>query len=315
MGYLSKSWFFTGNFCFSHSKPELFKMQIKVLSRNPKLYSTKRLVEAARERNHEISVINPLNCDLIIKKRDPNIFYKGKKIENVDAIIPRIGVSDTFYGAAVIRQFELMKVFSTVGSLALNRSRDRLRSLLLLSAANLGLPKTAISNDSHNLSGILNFVDDAPLIIKLLERKQGLGVVLAETNNAAISVLEAFKGLKVRVIFQKYIKESSGSDVRAFVVDGRVVGAMKRQAKKGEFRSNLNLGGTTQNIELTDEEERCALKAARIMKMGVCGVDMLQSADGPLILKVSPCPGLKQIESVTKKDIAKVIIRYIEKNI
>ena len=290
-------------------------MQIKVLSRNPKLYSTKRLVEAARARNHEISVINPLNCDLIIKKRDPNIFYKGKKIENVDAIIPRIGVSDTFYGAAVIRQFELMKVFSTVGSLALNRSRDRLRSLQLLSAANLGLPKTAISNDSHNLSGILNFVDDAPLIIKLLERKQGLGVVLAETNNAAISVLEAFKGLKVRVIFQKYIKESSGSDVRAFVVDGRVVGAMKRQAKKGEFRSNLNLGGTTQNIELTDEEERCALKAARIMKMGVCGVDMLQSADGPLILKVSPCPGLKQIESVTKKDIAKVIIRYIEKNI
>lgn len=290
-------------------------MQIKVLSRNAKLYSTKRLVEAARARNHEISVLNPLNCDLIIKKKDPNIFYKGKKIENVDAIIPRIGVSDTFYGAAVIRQFELMKVFSTLGSLALNRSRDRLRSLQLLSAANLGLPKTAISNDSHNLSGILNFVDDAPLIIKLLERKQGLGVVLAETNNAAVSVLEAFKGLKVRVIFQKFITESSGSDVRAFVVDGRVVGAMRRQAKKGEFRSNLNLGGTIQNIELTDEEERCALKAAKIMKMGVCGVDMLQSDDGPLILKVSPSPGLKQIEAVTKKDIAKIIIRYIEKNI
>ncbi|MFO7718825.1 MAG: RimK family alpha-L-glutamate ligase [Gillisia sp.] len=290
-------------------------MHIKILSRNAKLYSTKRLVEAARARNHEVSVINPLNCDLVIKKRDLNIFYKGKKIENVDAIIPRIGISDTFYGAAVIRQFELMKVFSTVGSLALNRSRDRLRSLQLLSGANLGLPETAISNDSNNLSGILNFVDNAPLIIKLLERKQGLGVVLAETNNAAVSVLEAFKGLKVRVIFQKFIKESSGSDIRAFVVDGRVVGAMKRQAKKGEFRSNLNLGGTTQIIALTDEEERSALKAAKVMKLGVCGVDMLQSNNGPLILKVSPSPGLRQIEAVTKKDIAKIIIRYIEKNI
>ena len=290
-------------------------MQIKILSKNAKLYSTKRLVEAARSRNHEVSVINPLNCDLVIKKKDTNIFYKGKKIENVDAIIPRIRVSDTFFGAAVIRQFELMKVFSTVGSLALNRSRDRLRTLQILSGANLGLPKTAISNDSNNLSGILNFVDEAPLIIKLLERKQGLGVVLAETNNAAVSVLEAFKGLKVRVIFQKFIKEASGSDVRAFVVDGRVVGAMKRQAKKGEFRSNLNLGGTTQFITLTDEEERSALKAARIMKLGVCGVDMLQSDSGPLILKVSPSPGLRQIEAVTNKDIAKIIIRYIEKNI
>ena len=303
------------DFLFSPAKPELLKMKIKILSRNAKLYSTRRLVEAARARNHEVSVINPLNCDLVIKKRDPNIFYKGKKIENVDAIIPRIGVSDTFYGTAVIRQFELMKVFSTVGSLALNRSRDRLRSLQLLSSANLGLPETAISNDSNNLSGILNFVDNAPLIIKLLERKRGLGVVLAETNNAAVSVLEAFKGLKVRVIFQKFIKESSGSDVRAFVVDGRVVGAMKRQAKKGEFRSNLNLGGTTQIITLTDEEERSALKAAKVMKLGVCGVDMLQSDQGPLILKVSSSPGLRQIEAVTKKDIAKIIIRYIEKNI
>lgn len=272
-------------------------------------------MEAARTRNHEVSIINPLNCDIVIKKSESNIFYRGKKIEDVDAIIPRIGISDTFFGAAVIRQFELMKVFSTVGSLALNRSRDRLRSLQLLSSANLGLPETAISNDSKNLSGILNFVDNAPLIIKLLERKQGLGVVLAETNNAAVSVLEAFRGLKVRVIFQKFIKESSGSDVRAFVVDGRVVGAMKRQAKKGEFRSNLNLGGTTQVIKLTDEEERSALKAAKVMKLGVCGVDMLQSNSGPLILKVSPSPGLKQIEAVTKNDIAKIIIRYIEKNI
>lgn len=290
-------------------------MQIRILSRNPKLYSTKRLVEAGRARNHEISVINPLNCDLVIKERNPYIFYKGRKIENVDAIIPRIGVSDTFYGTAVIRQFELMKVFSVVGSLALNRSRDRLQSMQLLSRANLGLPKTAISNDSNNITDILNFVDDAPLIMKLLERKQGLGVVLAETNNAAVSVLEAFKGLQVRVIFQKYIKESSGSDVRAFVVDGRVVGAMKRQAKKGEFRSNLNLGGSTQNITLTDEEERSAIKAAKVMKLAVCGVDMLQSDEGPLVLKVSPSPGLRQIEAVTKKDIAEIIIRYIEKNI
>jgi ribosomal protein S6--L-glutamate ligase len=287
---------------------------IKILSKNPKAYSTKRLIEAAHARNHEVEVINPLHCDLVIEKKNPYIFYKGKKIENVDAVIPRIGVSDAFYGIAVVRQFELMGVFTTAGSLALSRSANRLWSLQIMSRANLGLPKTAISNDVDKLADIINFVDEAPLIIKLLERKKGLGVVLAETNKAAISVIEAFKGLNARVIVQKYIKEARGSDVRAFVVDGKVVGAMERQAKKGEFRSNRYLGSTAKIIQLTEKEELTAIKAAKILGLGICGVDMLQSFEGPLILKVTSSPCLEYIEAVTKKDFTKIIIQYVEKN-
>ncbi len=289
-------------------------MVIKILSKNPNAYSTKRLTEAAQARNHKVRVINPFNCDLLIEKKNPNIFFEGKKIEKVDAIIPRIGVSDAFYGMAVVRQFELMEVFTTAGSLALAKSADRLWSLQILSGANLGLPKTAISNDSDHLADIINFVDEAPLILKLLERKKGLGVVLAETNKAAISVIEAFEGLNARVIVQKYIKESGGSDVRAFVVDGKVVGAMKRQAKKGEFRSNRHLGSIAKIIQLTEKEELAAIKAAKILGLGICGVDMLRSFDGPLILKVTSSPGLEYIEAVTKKDFAKIIIKYVEKN-
>ena len=289
-------------------------MVIKILSKNPKAYSTKRLIEAAHARNHEVEVINPLHCDLVIEKKNPYIFYKGKKIENVDAVIPRIGVSDAFYGIAVVRQFELMGVFTTAGSLALSRSANRLWSLQIMSRANLGLPKTAISNDVDKLADIINFVDEAPLIIKLLERKKGLGVVLAETNKAAISVIEAFKGLNARVIVQKYIKEARGSDVRAFVVDGKVVGAMERQAKKGEFRSNRYLGSTAKIIQLTEKEELTAIKAAKILGLGICGVDMLQSFEGPLILKVTSSPCLEYIEAVTKKDFTKIIIQYVEKN-
>jgi len=272
------------------------------------------LIEAAQARNHEVGVINPFNCDLLIEKRNPDIFFEGKKIENVDAIIPRIGVTDAYYGIAVVRQFELMGVFTTAGSLALARSANRLWSLQLLSRANLGLPKTAISNDVDKLAEIINFVDEAPLIIKLLERKRGLGVVLAETNKAAISVIEAFKGLNARVIVQKYIKEAKGSDVRAFVVDGKVVGAMERQAKKGEFRSNRNLGSTAKIIQLSEKEEFTAIKAAKKLELGICGVDMLRSLEGPLILKISSSPGLEHIEAVTKKDFAKIIIQYVEKN-
>ena len=289
-------------------------MVIKILSKNPKAYSTSRLIEAAQARNHEVGVINPFNCDLLIEKRNPDIFFEGKKIENVDAIIPRIGVTDAYYGIAVVRQFELMGVFTTAGSLALARSANRLWSLQLLSRANLGLPKTAISNDVDKLAEIINFVDEAPLIIKLLERKRGLGVVLAETNKAAISVIEAFKGLNARVIVQKYIKEAKGSDVRAFVVDGKVVGAMERQAKKGEFRSNRNLGSTAKIIQLSEKEEFTAIKAAKKLELGICGVDMLRSLEGPLILKISSSPGLEHIEAVTKKDFAKIIIQYVEKN-
>ncbi|RXJ52746.1 30S ribosomal protein S6--L-glutamate ligase [Gelidibacter gilvus] len=290
-------------------------MNIIILSRNPHLYSTQRLVEAARQRKHTCEVIDPLKCDIIIEKKNPAILYKGRVLENVDAIIPRIGASVTFYGTAVVRQFEMMKVFSVVESQALVRSRDKLRSLQVLSRAGLGMPKTVFSNYTKDASEVIASVGGAPLVIKLLEGTQGLGVVLAETNNAAESVIEAFHGLQARVIIQEFIKEAKGADIRAFIVDGNIVGAMKRQGKDGEFRSNLHRGGTAEIIQLTDEEENAALKAAKALGLGVCGVDMLQSARGPLILEVNSSPGLEGIEAATKKDIAKSIIRYIERNV
>ena len=290
-------------------------MNIVILSRNPNLYSTKRLVEAAKQKKHTVSIIDPLKCEIIIEKKNPAVIYKGKHVENVDAIIPRIGASVTFYGTAVVRQFEMMKVFSTVESQALVRSRDKLRSLQVLSRAGLGMPKTVFSNYTKDVSEVIKYVGGAPLVIKLLEGTQGLGVVLAETNNAAESVLEAFNGLQARVIVQEFIKESKGADLRAFVVDGNIVGAMKRQGKEGEFRSNLHRGGSADIIQLTDEEENAALKAAKALGLGICGVDMLQSARGPLILEVNSSPGLEGIELATKKDIAKTIIRYIERNV
>lgn len=290
-------------------------MNIIILSRNPHLYSTRRLVEAARQRKHTCEVINPLKCDIIIEKKNPAILYKGRILENVDAIIPRIGASVTFYGTAVVRQFEMMKVFSVVESQALVRSRDKLRSLQVLSRAGLGMPKTVFSNYTKDASEVIASVGGAPLVIKLLEGTQGLGVVLAETNNAAESVIEAFHGLQARVIIQEFIKEAKGADIRAFIVDGNIVGAMKRQGKDGEFRSNLHRGGSAEIIQLTDEEENAALKAAKALGLGVCGVDMLQSARGPLILEVNSSPGLEGIEAATKKDIAKSIIRYIERNV
>jgi ribosomal protein S6--L-glutamate ligase len=290
-------------------------MNIVILSRNPNLYSTKRLVEAATKRKHTVQIIDPLKCEIIIEKKNPAVIYKGKYLENVDAIIPRIGASVTFYGTAVVRQFEMMKVFSTVESQALVRSRDKLRSLQVLSRAGLGMPKTVFSNYTKDVAEVINYVGGAPLVIKLLEGTQGLGIVLAETNNAAESVLEAFNGLQARVIVQEFIKEAKGADIRAFVVDGNVVGAMKRQGKEGEFRSNLHRGGSADIIQLTDEEENAALKAAKSLGLGICGVDMLQSARGPLILEVNSSPGLEGIEAATKKDIANIIIRYIERNV
>ncbi|AZJ34522.1 MULTISPECIES: 30S ribosomal protein S6--L-glutamate ligase [Tenacibaculum] len=289
-------------------------MKIVVLSRNPKLYSTKRLVEAGEKRGHEMVVLDHTKCDLIIEKRKPAIVYNHELVTDVDAIIPRIGASVTFYGTAVVRQFEMMKVFSAVESQALVRSRDKLSSLQVLSRANLGLPKTVFTNYSKDTSEIIKKVGGAPLIVKLLEGTQGLGVVLAETRKAAESVIEAFNGLQARVIVQEYIKEAKGADIRAFVVDGVVVGAMKRQGKEGEFRSNLHRGGTSEIIELTDEEENAALKAVKAMKLGIAGVDMLQSDRGPLILEVNSSPGLEGIEKATGKDIAKSIIRYVERS-
>lgn len=290
-------------------------MNIKILSRNPNLYSTRRLVEAAQKRKHNVEVIDHLKCDLVIEKRKPSIIYKGESLADTDAIIPRIGASVTFYGTAVVRQFEMMGAFTTVDSEALVRSRDKLRSLQVLSRAKIGLPKTVFTNYSRDVESVITQVGGTPLVIKLLEGTQGLGVVLAETKNAAKSVIEAFNGLKARVIVQEFIKEAKGADIRAFIVDGHVVGAMKRQGKEGEFRSNLHQGGSAEVIELTDEEEIAAIRAAKAMKLGVAGVDMIQSARGPLILEVNSSPGLEGIEKATGKDIAKTIIRYLEKHV
>lgn len=290
-------------------------MNIIILSSNPNLYSTKRLVEAAKKRKHSVEVIDHAKCELVIEKKKPCVYYKGNLVENIDAVIPRIGASVTFYGTAVVRQFEMMRVFTTTESQSLMRSRDKLRSLQVLSRAGLGLPKTVFTNYSRNTADVIKHVGGAPLIIKLLEGTQGLGVVLAETNQAAESVLEAFNGLQARVIVQEFIKEAGGADIRAFIVDGQVVGAMKRQGKEGEFRSNLHRGGTAAVIELSDEEENAAIKAARVMGLAVAGVDMLQSSRGPLILEVNSSPGLEGIEAATGKDIAKSIIRYIERSL
>lgn len=290
-------------------------MRIVVLSRNPHLYSTRRLVEAGQKRGHEMLVLDHTKCDLLIEKRKPQILYKGKPLEGIDAVIPRIGASVTFYGTAVVRQFEMMKIFTATESQALVRSRDKLRSLQILSRAGLGLPKTAFTNYSKDVKTVVKNVGGAPCVIKLLEGTQGVGVVLAENQNAAESVLEAFNGLKARVIVQEFIKEAGGADIRAFVVDGVVVGAMKRQGKEGEFRSNLHRGGSAQVIELTDEEENAALKAAKVLGLGIAGVDMLQSKKGPLIMEVNSSPGLEGIEGATGKDIANTIIRYIERHV
>jgi len=290
-------------------------MKIAILSRNPKLYSTIRLVEAGTKLGHDMHVIDHLKCDLVIEKKQPRIVYKNQLLEDFDAIIPRIGASVTFYGTAVVRQFEMMKVFTAVESQALVRSRDKLRSLQVLSRAGLGLPKTVFTNDTKNVEEVIREVGGAPLIIKLLEGTQGLGVVLAENDKAAESVLEAFHGLKARVIVQEFIEEAKGADVRVFVVGGNVVGAMKRQGKPGEFRSNLHRGGTAELIELSDEEEIAALKAAKAMGLGVAGVDLLQSARGPLILEVNSSPGLEGIEAATGQNIAGKIIKYIAQNV
>lgn len=270
------------------------------------------MVEAAKQRGHKVEVIDPLKCTIIIEKKNPSIVFKGRYLDNIDAVIPRIGASITFYGAAVVRQFEMMKVFTSVESQALMRSRDKLRSLQILSRAGLGLPKTVFTNFSRDIDATIKAVGGVPLIIKLLEGTQGLGVILAETKSAATSVIEAFHGSKTRIILQEFIKEAKGCDIRAFVVNGKVVGAMKRQALPGEFRSNLHRGGTSTVIKLSREEEKTAVAAATKLGLGVAGVDMLQSVRGPLILEVNSSPGLRGIEAATGIDIAGKIIKYIE---
>jgi ribosomal protein S6--L-glutamate ligase len=289
-------------------------MNIVILSRNKDLYSTRRLVEEAENRNHQVEVIDPLSCDLIIEKEKPTIFYNSKYLDYVDAIIPRIGASVTYYGCAVVRQFEMMNVFSTVSSDAIIRSRDKLRSFQHLSRAGIDMPKTVFTNYSYDIEKVIAHVGGTPVVIKLLEGTQGIGVVLAETKNAAESVLEAFNGLEARALVQEYIEEAKGADLRALIVDNQAVGAMKRQGKEGEFRSNLHRGGTFSYHKLTEDEKKLALKASQKLKLPICGVDILQSSRGPLIMEVNSTPGLEGIESASKKNIAQAIITYIERN-
>jgi ribosomal protein S6--L-glutamate ligase len=289
-------------------------MNIAILSTGPRLYSTQRLKEAGEQRGHKMEIIDHMKCVLYIEKQNPMVLYQGKKLDYFDAVIPRIGASVTFYGAAVVRQFEMMKVFTAVESQALIRSRDKLRSLQILSRAGLGLPKTIFMDYSKNTEGIIELVGGAPVVIKLLEGTQGLGVVLAENKKAAQSVIDAFHDLHARIIVQEFINEARGVDIRAFIVDGEVVGAMRRQAKEGEFRSNLHRGGTASLVKLSRAEKSMAITAAKKMGLGVAGVDMLPSARGPLILEVNSSPGLEGIEGATKVDIAGRIIQYLEKN-
>ncbi len=290
-------------------------MKIAVLSRNENLYSTRRLVEAINERGHEGRVIDHLKCDIIMDDKGPSIFYRGDMLDDIDAVIPRIGASVTFYGTAVVRQFEMMNVFSAIDSLAVTRSRDKLRSLQILSRSGVGMPKTAFTNFSKQENQVLQHIGEAPVVIKLLEGTQGLGVVLAETNKAAKSVVEAFDSLKTRVILQEFIKEAGGADIRVFIVNGAIVGAMKRQGKEGEFRSNLHRGGNATMIKLNRTEKATALKAAKAMGLAIAGVDMLQSDRGPMVLEVNSSPGLEGIEKSTGVDIAGKIVEYVEESV
>ena len=289
-------------------------MKIVILSRNAKLYSTRRLIESAEQRGHEVRVLDVLRCYMNITSMRPSIHYKGENITDFDAVIPRIGASVTFYGTAVLRQFEMMGVYPLNESVALTRSRDKLRSLQLLARKGIGLPVTGFANSPDDVQDMLKMVGGAPAVIKLLEGTQGIGVVLAETEKAAESVIEAFMGLKANILIQEFIKEAGGADIRCFVIGGKVVAAMKRQGKDGEFRSNLHRGGSATLVKLTPEERSTAVRAAAIMGLNVCGVDILRSNHGPVVMEVNSSPGLEGIEQATDKDVASMIVQFIEKN-
>lgn len=288
-------------------------MNIVILSRNSKLYSTSRLIEAVEDAGHQATVLDHLKCDIVSEKDNPCIYYRGEKITGVDAVIPRIGASVTFYGSAVVRQFEMMKVFTAVESQSLIRSRDKLRSLQIMARSGVGMPKTVFTNYSTEVRNLINTVGGAPLIVKLLEGTQGVGVVLAPTFKAAESIIQAFHSMKARVIVQEFIAEAKGEDIRAFVIDGKVVGAMKRSGGEGEFRSNLHRGGSGKLVKLSKEERKAALIAAKVMGLSVAGVDMLQSSRGPLVLEVNSSPGLEGIEKATGKNIAGKIVSFVER--
>ncbi len=290
-------------------------MNIVILSRGPSLYSTQSLVYAGRQRGHQMRVIDHVRCNIVIEKGLPRIYYAGERLRNIDAIIPRIGASVTFHGVAIIRQFEMMNVFSVTSSEALLCSRDKLRCLQLLAMANLGVPKTVFTDFTMDAGSIVNAAGGVPLVIKLLEGTHGLGVILAETKNTAESVIEAFNRIKERIIVQEFISEAKGADIRAFVVDGEIVAAMKRRARPGEFRSNLHRGGTSIHIKLTQAEIDTALKAVEVLGLDVAGVDMLESDRGPLVLEVNPSPGLEGITKTTGVDVGDRIIEFVERSV
>ena len=289
-------------------------MKIAILSRKKSLYSTRRLVEAGTGRGHEIQVIDTLRCYMNITSFRPEIHFKGQALTGIDAVIPRIGASITFYGTAVLRQFEMMGVYPLNESVAITRSRDKLRSVQLLSRKGIGLPVTGFAHSPDDIQDLIKMVGGAPLVIKLLEGTQGIGVVLAETQKAAESVIEAFMGLKANILVQEYIKEPGGADIRCLVIGERVVAAMKRQAQAGEFRSNLHRGGSASLIKITPEERSTAVRASRVMGLNVAGVDILRSNHGPVVMEVNSSPGLEGIETASGQDIAGMIIEFIERN-
>tara|TARA_R110000824_G_scaffold150547_2_gene321206 strand:+ start:4899 stop:5804 length:906 start_codon:yes stop_codon:yes gene_type:complete len=287
-------------------------MKIAMLARNPRLYSHKRLVEAAEQRGHELRILNTLRCTMNITSHRPSILYNGETLTGFDAVIPRIGASITHYGLAVLRQFEMMGVWPLNESVAVGRSRDKLRSMQIFAKHGLGLPVTAFAHDPKQTDEVLKIVGGAPAVIKLLEGTQGIGVVLGETNNSAKSVIEAFRGLNVNILVQEFIKEAGSSDIRIFVVGGKVVAAMMRTGAEGDFRSNLHRGGSAKMVKITPEERSTAIRAAKVMGLNVAGVDILRANHGPVIMEVNSSPGLEGIEAATGKDVAGQIIEFIE---
>lgn len=289
-------------------------MKIAILSQDASLYSTRRLKEAGEELGHEMRVVNYLRCYMNITSHKPAVYYNGKPLESFDAVIPRIAASKTFYGTAVVRQFEVMGVFSANESQAISRSRDKLRCLQILARDGIGLPVTGFAHATQDIDGLLDFVGGAPVVIKLLEGTQGIGVVLADTKNAAKSVIEAFRQLDANILVQEFIKEAAGVDLRCFVVGGKVVAAMKRQGAEGDFRSNLHRGGKADMVKLTPEERTTAVRAAKSMGLKVAGVDLLRSNHGPVVMEVNSSPGLEGIEKASGIDVAKKIIEFLAKN-
>jgi ribosomal protein S6--L-glutamate ligase len=286
-------------------------MRIAILSEDASLYSTKRLIEAGKERGHEMYVVNYLSCYMNIVTQKPSVVYQGQLLENFDAIIPRIGASRTFYGTAVVRQFEIMGVFSANESQSIARSRDKLRCLQILAREGVRLPITGFAHATTDVDGLIEIVGGAPLVIKLLEGTQGIGVVLAETHQAAKSVIEAFRKLDANILVQEFIEEAGGADTRCFVIANKVVASMKRQSVDGEFRSNLHRGGKSEKIKLTPEERDIAVRSARAMGLRIAGVDIISSNRGPVVIEVNSSPGLEGIEKATEIDVAGKIIEFL----